>query len=151
MARGEKGFTLIELLIVVAIIAILATVAAPKLLDALDRGRRTSTMANIRKISDAIEIYQIDKGHYPIVTSIQDLRTVLEPRYLMKLPTNDGWKNSFLYLPSALAGRGYTIRSVGKDGQAQAALAGQGLQGGLLGMFDGDIVLINGSFVQEQQ
>ncbi|OYV98709.1 MAG: hypothetical protein B7Z68_00255, partial [Acidobacteria bacterium 21-70-11] len=46
--RKQKGFTLIELLIVVAIIGIIAAIAIPNLLNAINRGRQKRTMADMR-------------------------------------------------------------------------------------------------------
>ena len=49
MRRKDKGFTLIELLIVVAIIGIIAAIAIPNLLNAIDRGKQKRTMADLRQ------------------------------------------------------------------------------------------------------
>ena len=42
--RKQSGFTLIELLIVVAIIVIIAAIAIPNLLNAIDRGKQTQVL-----------------------------------------------------------------------------------------------------------
>ena len=62
MRRNDKGFTLIELLIVVAIIGIIAAIAIPNLLNAIDRGKQKRTMADLRSVGTAIESYSIDNN-----------------------------------------------------------------------------------------
>lgn len=48
MKRGNKGFTLMEMLIVVAIIAILVTIAIPSFTKLLEKSREAADMANVR-------------------------------------------------------------------------------------------------------
>lgn len=59
------AFTLIELLIVVAIIAILAAIAIPHLLEAQTRAKVSRAKADLRTVVLAIEGYRVDYNHYP--------------------------------------------------------------------------------------
>ena len=60
--RRESGFTLIELLIVIAIIGILAAIAIPNLLNAVQRGKQKRTMSDMRALATAIEAYAVDNN-----------------------------------------------------------------------------------------
>jgi prepilin-type N-terminal cleavage/methylation domain-containing protein len=53
--RRTGGFTLIELLIVVAIIGVIAAIAIPNLLNAIDRSKQKRSMADMRTIGTAVE------------------------------------------------------------------------------------------------
>lgn len=58
----HRGFTLIELLIVVAIIAILAAIAVPNLLEAQTRARVSRVKADLRTLATGIEAYTVDNN-----------------------------------------------------------------------------------------
>ncbi|NIV50120.1 MAG: prepilin-type N-terminal cleavage/methylation domain-containing protein, partial [Gammaproteobacteria bacterium] len=107
------GFTLIELLIVVAIIGIIAAIAIPNLLNAIDRGKQKRTMADLRSIGTAIETYSIDNNVYPSATDIASLSTVLEPTYIRTAPQEDGWSTEFSVDCDP---NEYTVCSGGKNG-----------------------------------
>src|SRR6058998_1924433 len=99
--RKQSGFTLIELLIVVAIIGIIAAIAIPNLLNAIDRSKQKRTMADIRSVGTAVEEYAIDNNFYPIQTTQGAIATsiaaILEPTYIKVAPKKDGWNFDIRY------------------------------------------------------
>lgn len=62
---GQKGFTLIELLVVVAILGILAGIAAPRVMDAIDNARVRKAQADMVVIKDALERFYLDYAIFP--------------------------------------------------------------------------------------
>ena len=139
--KKEQGFTLIELLIVVAIIGIIAAIAIPNLLNAIDRGKQKRTMADLRSLGTAVETYSIDNNIYPAAANIGALTTQVEPIYIRTAPENDGWNRQFVVTS---VNAGYTIGSGGKDGGGLTVVNG----GGSTGSFNDAIIFIDGQFVQ---
>ena len=138
MKRNAKGFTLIELLIVVAIIGIIAAIAIPNLLNAIDRGKQKRTMADMRSIGTAIESYSVDFSHSPDGDRAA-ITPVLEPVYIKKMPALDGWRNAFV--ADCVADTGYTVESFAKGGADNGDISGQ------TSNFTDDIVFVDGQFV----
>ena len=145
--RKQKGFTLIELLIVVAIIGIIAAIAIPNLLNAIDRGKQKRTMADMRSIGTAIESYAVDNNFYPkglANAGAAAISSHVSPIYMKTVPTSDGWNNAW-DCDSANNGNNYTITSAAKDGSQGAQTGGQTQD------FNCDIVFANGQFFQWPQ
>ncbi|MGI8907929.1 MAG: prepilin-type N-terminal cleavage/methylation domain-containing protein [Candidatus Sumerlaeaceae bacterium] len=74
----RRAFTLIELLIVVAIIAILAAIAVPNLLEAQVRSKVSRVKADMRSLATAVESYRTDNNGYPEYGVIQFPATSIE-------------------------------------------------------------------------
>lgn len=141
--RRERGFTLIELLIVVAIIGVIAAIAIPNLLNAINRGRQKATMGDMRTMATAIEAYAVDYGKYPRgITAIGSITPFLETTYIKKLPLRDGWGNPF-YMVTTDSGLDYTLASYGRGGTAETAFWDTSAT---TNDFDNDILYSNGSF-----
>ena len=162
MRRNQKGFTLIELLIVVAIIGILAAIAIPNLLTAMQRAKQKRSMADARTIATAWEARATDTNKYnaaaacnsgdiPTITvTVPTLNTYLAPTYVKSFPQKDGWGTQWLFTadrswgdPSAA--QAYAITSAGKDTKFDAftsEICGPTTN------FDCDIIYSNGTFLQ---
>lgn len=87
-----KGFTLIELIVVMTIVSLLLTLAAPRYFRSIERSKETVLKANLMATRDAIDKFHADTGRYP-----DQLSELVSRRYLRTLPwdpiveANDTW------------------------------------------------------------
>jgi general secretion pathway protein G len=126
-ARRNRGFTLIEIMVVVVIISVLIGLVAPNIMGRVDEAKVTAAKADIATMSQALDMYRIDNGHYP--STEQGLQALVqkpsgspEPKnwnpsgYMKKkeLP-KDPWGNDYQYMRYP-DGR-FDLLSYGADGR----------------------------------
>ena len=111
MTYGQRGFTLIELIVVMAIVALLLTIAVPRYFVSIDRSKETVLKQSLAVMRDALDKFYGDVGRYP-----NDLDELVARRYLRSLPVDplteraDTWQ--IVAPPSeALKGSVYDVRS----------------------------------------
>lgn len=61
----EKGFTLVELMIVVSIVGILATIAAPSYQSSLIKAKETVLRQDLFTLRELLDHHRADQGKYP--------------------------------------------------------------------------------------
>lgn len=82
--RAQQGFTLIEMIGVMAVIAILAAAATPKIFEAIEDAKVTAYMQEVQTIKQAVTRFYKDTGRWP--TEIPSSNT----NYYHQLMVNEG-------------------------------------------------------------
>lgn len=137
----KNGFTLIELLVVVAIIGIIAAIAIPNLLHALNFAKQKRTMSDLRSIGTALEMYQTDHRFYPRLSdsTAMTLRPYLRV-YNGSVNALDGWGTDLYYSSS---GSDYSLISFGLNRKQDLPYTN-----GATHDFNADLVFTQGTFIQ---
>lgn len=142
---NKKGFTLIELLIVVAIIGIIAAIAIPNLLVALQKGKQKATMGDMKSVGTALEVYTTDNSMVPNADLVTlNTATYFIPFYIKVLPLQDSWGTAWFYERGASPSDQYSVTSYGRD--KLAASVAVMYQVTKLGDFNNNITFSNGMF-----
>ncbi len=80
-SNSNQGFTLVELLVVLAILAMLLTLAVPKYFNSLERAKEATLKQDLNTLRDSLDKYYADTGQYP--NTLEDL---VEKKYIRKMP-----------------------------------------------------------------
>lgn len=120
-----RGFTLIEIMVVVAIIAVLATIVVVSYQGFGERSRDSQRTSDVSQIKIALDKYYADYSQYPNACggtgdcSVTTLATPLNP-YLKQMPTDPLAErlptNEYVYRRTS-AGEGYAIKITYEDKQ----------------------------------
>jgi len=125
----QSGFSMIELLVALAIMAVLASLVAPRLLTQVDRSKVQAAKAQARSLKTSLDALRLDLGRYPtqeegltlLVTAPADvnLRSAWFGPYMDGDVPSDPWGNAYVYQPPLTDTNGVTgspkIISYGAD------------------------------------
>ena len=89
MTKRESGFTLIELMVVLALIAILATMGMSQYRQSVVYAKESTLHEDLFRMRDAIDQYYADKGQYPA-----SLDALVSEHYMRALPVDPFTKSN---------------------------------------------------------
>jgi general secretion pathway protein G len=120
----NAGFTLLELMVVLLILSLLATIAAPQVMKYLRKAKQDTAKVQLQALTSAVDFFHYDVGRYP--TTEEGLKALLsapagatkwEGPYLDKADSlTDPWGARYLY-KSPGDHRIVDISTLGSDAQ----------------------------------
>lgn len=117
----DAGYTLLEVLVVLGIVVMLASIAAPQVLGYLGRARTETAKAQLGSIATALELYALDMGSFP---PAQNGLSAL----VSAPPGATRWRGPYLKRADGLIdpwGRPYQYRGGGRGAQPQIFTLGR--------------------------
>lgn len=137
----------IILLPVTAPAAIIAAIAVPNYLTAMQKGKLKATLADMKALSMAIDAYIVDHKAAPVGKTLAEIKDKLAPKYIKEMPMKDAWGNDFQYTHGVAAKKAeYAVGSGGRDGvfngweQTECYIVSD------IHDFDKDLIIANGKF-----
>jgi general secretion pathway protein G len=117
---SKRGFTLIEMLVVLSVIGLLLSIAAPSYLGHIDRARDLALRQDLKTIRDSIDKFHADRGRDP-----NDLGELVTAHYLRELPLDPVTDSTATWVPVQVDGGVHDLHSGapgnGADGTPYAA------------------------------
>jgi general secretion pathway protein G len=114
--RTRRAFTLLEVIVVVTIIALLAMMVAPKLLQNIWKTKQRIASSETRSIGQQLQLYLADNG---MTRPPEDFDlNVLVPQYFnTSEDLTDPWDRPYILVVPGLSGAEFDIISYGGNGE----------------------------------
>jgi general secretion pathway protein G len=116
--QAPRAFTLLEIIVVVTIIALLATMVAPKLLQNIGKTKTKVARTEVSTIANQLGIYLADNGSS---RPTQDMELIVLTEgaspYLKPADLKDPWGRDYILMVPGPSGSDFDIISYGADGE----------------------------------
>ncbi|MDQ1350339.1 MAG: hypothetical protein QG657_640 [Acidobacteriota bacterium] len=127
--------------------AIVAAIAVPNYLTAMQKRKEKATMADMKALAMAIDAYIVDHKAAPVGKTLAEIKGKLEPKYIKEVPMKDAWGNDFQYTHGMAAKKAeYAVGSGGRDGVFNGWEQTECYTVKDISDFDKDLIIANGKF-----
>jgi general secretion pathway protein G len=115
----RRGFTLLEIMVVVTIIAVLATLVAPRVWNALAKSKTQAAQAEVRVLAQQIGLYMMDNNisRLPDDFELEVLTTGDNPYLNKKEDIIDPWNNTYVVVVPGEHNIDFDVMTYGADGE----------------------------------
>lgn len=120
--KNSRGFTLLELMVVLLILALIASIAAPQVTKHLRKAKVETAKIQVDALGAAVDSFNLDMGRFP--TTEESLKALVEkpsgldawdgPYIKKKESLIDPWGEPYQYRHPG-TGKEYDIYSLGSD------------------------------------
>jgi len=120
--KSWRGFTLLELMVVLLILALLASIAAPQVIKHLRKAKSQTAKIQVQALAAAVDSFHLDNGRYPtnaeglkvLVSRPQNAPTWDGPYIQRRDSLIDPWGTPYFYKTPGRAGE-FEIYTLGSD------------------------------------
>jgi general secretion pathway protein G len=115
---ARRGFTLLEIIVVVTIIALLATLIAPRLLSRIGQAKTSVAKAEVNELAKQVRLWCVDNGltRPPEDFEMSLLTTGADP-YVKAKDLVDPWGREYVVVVPGEQDPDFDVISYGADGQ----------------------------------
>jgi general secretion pathway protein G len=121
----KAGLTLLEVMVVLAIIALIAGLAVPRLMESFGRAKARTAAIQMENLKGAVQLFYLDVGRYPaeaeglqaLIAAPSGVEGWLGPYLDSEADLADPWERVYLYRSPA-GEKPFEITTYGRDGRA---------------------------------
>lgn len=121
----RSGLTLLEVMVVLAIIALIAGLAVPRVMDSFGRAKTRTAAIQMENLKGAVRLFYLDVGRYPseaeglqaLLAAPNGVEGWLGPYLDSAADLADPWERAYLYRSPA-GEKPFEITTYGRDGRA---------------------------------
>ncbi|MCP3905954.1 MAG: prepilin-type N-terminal cleavage/methylation domain-containing protein [Planctomycetes bacterium] len=116
--RAHRAFTLLEIIVVVTIIALLATLVAPKLLGKIGQSKQKIAMAEVASIYQQVNLWMADNSFSRLPDDFElELLAEGPDATLRDKDLDDPWNRRYVLINPGERNNDFDIASYGADGE----------------------------------